>query len=250
MKKLITSCAVVALILSVGSQPLAADTVSWGAVGTGSSATIEGSAVKLNTDDGGVGSGYVRLTIDGGIALNAITSLSYDAKMTAFDDSAYWPTRLAVVLNIDADDDGSLEGTGLAWMTPATSHAPSAVGDDNFLSGDGPKITGVDADFANWNALGTDYYYWSANDARDGLSPSLYSNFASLPLPVHDIDSTDKVFSIDFILGTSSNWIDAEIHVSSVELNGTTHDVPEPATMSLLAIGGLVALKRRRRRNA
>jgi hypothetical protein len=235
MKKLITFCAIILILIAANAN---ANTVACGTAGSGASITVGVSDVMLHTDDGGVGSAYVRLTIDGGIALNAITSLSYDAKLTAFTNTD-WPTRLEVVLNIDADNDGTLEGTGLAWMTPAASHLPSALGDDNFLSGDGPKVTSVDTDYATWDALGIEsgYRYWSANETKDGFG-SYYSNFSTVlgtNLPEAGIDVTDKVYSIDFICGTSSNWLNTDVYVHSVELNGTTYAVPGPTCMFVLA---------------
>jgi len=262
MRSLLTVFAVVGLVLAASGAAEAANSVSWGTAGTGASATVEGSAVKLHTDDGDVGSAYARLTIDGGIALNAITSLSYTAQLTAFGGTS--SPILEVVFNIDADGDGILEGTGLAWMTPASSHQPSALGyvdasdrGDNFLSGDfWPFATAVDSAYVTRDALalgsGSDpyYYYWSPDATRSKDGGFFWADFATVlgQLPKADIDSTDKVYSIDFICGTSGNWKNADVYLSSVALNSTSYVTPEPATMSLLALGGAFALIRRRRK--
>ena len=254
-RSMIAVVGIVAVMLALTGASQAANSVSWGTAGTGASATVEGSAVKLHTDDGDQGSAYARLTIDGGIALNAISSLSYTSQLTAFDGTSC--PILEVIFNIDADGDGSLEGTGLAWMTPATSHQPSALGyvstsdrGDNFLSGDfWPFATAVDGAYVTRDALGSDLYYWSADDARSGFG-SYWDSFATVlssKLPVHDIDVTDKVYSIDFICGTSGNWQDVDVYLSSVALNGTSYVTPEPATMALMALGGIGMLVSRKR---
>jgi len=47
-------------------------------------------------------------------------------------------------------------------------------------------------------------------------------------LPAYDIDLVDIVYSIDFICGTSSNFMDITVEVQSVELNGTVYNMPTP----------------------
>jgi len=257
----LTAVAAVGLLLAV-TGTAGANSVSWGTAGTGASATLEGSAVKLHTDDGGSGSAYVRLAIDDGIALNNIQSLFYTCKLTAFDGDSC--PSLEVVFNIDADGDGILEGTGLDWMTPATSHQPSALGyvdpgnrGDNFLSGDfWPFATAVDSAYVTRDALGSGsdpyYHYWSPDDTRSKDGGFFWADFATVlsQLPKADIDVTDKVYSIDFICGTSGAWQNADVYLSAVELNGVNYAVPEPVTLAglVLGVGSLVGYVRRRRR--
>ena len=186
--------------------------------GIGASATVEDGVARLYTADGGVGSAFVRLTIPGGIALEDIKNLSYSAKVVGLGESTWLPE---VVLNIDADGDGLLEGTGVAWMTPAPSHDPAALGDDNFLAGDGIPVTETDADFVERDVL-EHYRFWSADDERDESS-SFYLPLTGLELPAHGIDAHDLVMSIDFVVGTCSNWRDSVIEIASVTLNGTTY---------------------------
>lgn len=194
--------------------------------GSPPTATLVGEYVELYTAHGGFGSAYVRLNIEGGIPLEAIHSLIYSAKLVSFYGRSN--ALLEVVFNIDADDDGELEGTGLAWMTPPM-HDPAALGDDNFLSGDPwPYPTTPDLYFVERDALGSEYYYWCSNDTRDGFS-AFWSQFdvvRDTKLPAHDIDLADRVHSIDFICGTSGSWIDATIQVLDIELNGIVYEMP------------------------
>ena len=170
--------------------------------GIGASATLlPGGVAHLYTADGGVGSAFVRLTIPGGIALEDIENLSYLAKVVELGESTWLPE---VVLNIDADGDGLLEGTGVAWMTPAPSHDPAALGDDNFLAGDGIPVAETDAVFVKRDVL-EHYRFWSADDERDESS-SFYLPLTELELPAHGIDAHDLVMSVDFVVGTCSNW--------------------------------------------
>jgi hypothetical protein len=243
--KLLTICAAIAVILTVNGVSFAANEISYGTVGTGATATVTPVGVELSTaiGTGTAGSAYVRLNIDGGIALNAITSLSYTSKITTAGEGGF---ALEVVLNIDADGDGTLEGTGIGWMQ--SSHNPTTLGyadgsnrGDNFLSGDNwPTSGGPDASFVNRDALGN-YYYWDANDARNGFGNfwSLFSTIVPGMLPVNDIDGTDLVHSIDFVVGTSGNFDGMKAIVSSVELNGTIYAVPEPATCMFVLAGDI-----------
>jgi len=237
----------IAIVLSLASVTSvnAANTVSYSTIGTGATANLIGSDVELYTPAGLTGSGYVRLHIDGGIALNAITSLSYTAKVTTPGAGGFAPE---VVLNIDADGADGLEGTGIDWML--SSYNPATLSGDNFLSGDNwpPSVGVADVAFVNRDAL-SGYYYWSANDPRTGFG-SFWTPFNTIVLPVHGIDSTDLVYSIDFVVGTSPNFDGMKALFSSVELNGTTYPVVPPDTTAPLVeisspvdgavVGGLV----------
>ena len=231
MKKLIIAMIVFLLTLAVTSPIYAApNSVSYGTVGSGATALVSGSEVELYTPDGGAGSAYVRLNIPDGIVLNAITSLSYNAQITIAGAFVYAPE---VVLNMDADGTNGMEGTGIGWMQ--SGHDPDALDGDNFLSGDSAPGAGtVDVSIVNRDAL-VGYNYWAANDARNGLSPTLYNPFAtvlSTKLPIHDIDATDIVYSIDFVVGTSGSFDGMKALFSSVELNGTTYPVITVITKS------------------
>jgi len=225
MKKFLVGILSVLLLMGLTvSLVSAANTVSFGTTGVGATAIQSGSTVELFTPDGAAGSAYIRLEIPGGIELDDIGSLSYTAQVLNPDTSGFAPE---VVLNIDADGDGVLEGTGVDWMQ--SGHNPSALNGDNFLSGDNWPVSALVADggMVNRNALG-DYMYWSANDARDGLSFTLYSPFGSIGFPQHDIDETDRVYSIDFIAGTSGSFNNLRVLFESVELNETTYPVSVP----------------------
>ena len=173
--------------------------------GIGASATVEDGVARLYPADGGVGSAFVRLTIPGGIAFKDIEALRYSAKVVELGESTWLPE---VVLNIDADGDGLLEGTGVAWMTPAPSHDPAALGDDNFLAGDGIPVPETDADFVERDVL-EDYRFWSADEDR-AAGGAFYSSFDELETALsqqdYGIDMDDRVMSIDFVVGTCSNW--------------------------------------------
>ena len=230
MKKLIIAMIVFLLTLAVTSPIYAApNTVSYGTIGSGATALVSGSEVELYTPTGLTTSGYIRLNIPDGIALNAITSLSYTAQITTPGAGGFAPE---VVINIDADNDGA-EGTGIDWML--SSYNPTTLAGDNFLSGDQwPAVAGsADIGFVNRNAL-SGYNYWSANDARTGFG-TLWTPFTTIVpgmLPVHGIDATDMVYSIDFVVGTSPNFDGLTVLFSSVELNGTTYPVITVITKS------------------
>lgn len=228
-KNLVLLSLLVMSVLMVSA--VSAVTISYGTIGTGATATQIGDAVELYTPAGGVGSGYVRLKIPGGIALNAITSLSYTAKVTNPGTGSFAPE---VVLNIDADGADELEGTGINWML--SSYNPSTLNGDNFLSGDNWPTSAGSADplFVNRDAL-SGYYYWSANDARTGFG-SFWNPFTTIVpgmLPVHGIDSTDKVYSIDFVVGTSGNFNNMRALFSSVELNGVEYKIIPPCEITI-----------------
>ncbi len=226
MKKLAILIAITALFLI--ATPVTANeiTVSYGTIGDGATVTEGCSTVELYTPTGLTGSSYVRLEIPGGIALNQIMSLSYTAKITELGPpfGIYDSFAPEVVLNIDADDADGLEGTGIDWML--SSYDPNELNGDNFLSGDywPADLASPDTDFVNRDAL-THYYFWSANDTRNGLSPTLWTPWASISYPVHGIDSTDLVYSIDFVVGTSGNFDGMRALFSEVELNRTTYPV-------------------------
>lgn len=246
MKKIIIAMIVFLLTLVV-TLPIYAtpNTVSYGTIGSGATATGSCSGVELYTPDGGAGSAYVRLEIDGGIALNAISTLSYIAKVTDLGPpfGIYDSFAPEVVLNIDADNDGILEGTGIGWMHSGWN--PSALGyvdgtnrGDNFLSGDNwePSLATPDTSFVTRNALG-DYNYWEADDARSGFGTT-WTPWSSLTFPVHDIDGTDLVYSIDFVVGTSGNFDGMRALFQSVELNGIIYPVPVVLPPSKSISGG------------
>jgi len=222
----------VALVLVAATGVGAANTVSYDTIGTGATATQIGSDIELYTPAGLTGSGYVRLNIDGGIALNTITSLSYTAKVITPGAGGFAPE---VVLNIDADGASGLEGTGIDWML--LSYNPATLSGDNFLSGDNwpASVGSPDSTFVNRDAL-SGYNYWSANDTRTGFG-SLWTPFTTIVpgmLPVHGIDATDMVYSIDFVVGTSGNFDGMKALFSSVELNGTIYPVVPPDTQAPL----------------
>lgn len=207
--------------------------MSFGTIGTGATTTADCSGVELYTPNGAVGSGYVRLEIPDGIAVDSITSLSYTSKIINPGVGGFAPE---VVLNIDADGTGGLEGTGINWML--SSYNPATLNGDNFLSGDNwPTSAGVpDPTFVNRDAL-TSYYYWSANDTQTGFG-SFWAPWATVisGLPAHSIDGTDMVYSIDFVVGTSGNFNGLRAQFSSVELNGVTYSVT-PSTKACVLTG-------------
>lgn len=223
--------AILILLLTVTGVN-AANTVSYGTIGTaGATATQIGSDIELYTPAGLTGSGYVRLNIPSGITLGSITSLSYTAQVTTPGAGGFAPE---VVVNIDADNDGA-EGDGINWML--SSYNPATLNGDNFLSGDNwPASVGVaDGAQVNRDAL-SGYNYWSANDTRTGFG-SLWTPFTTIVpgmLPVHGIDATDMVYSIDFVVGTSPNFDGMRTLFSSVELNGIIYPVIPPDTMAPL----------------
>lgn len=218
----------------VGST-FAANTVSYGILGTGATATPIGTVVELYTPDGSTGYAYVRLNIPGGIALDAITGLTYNAKVINPDASGYAPE---VILNIDANNDVILTGTGMDWMF--SGHGASSIGADNFLSGDNSPVSAVipDLGFVNRDAL-TSYNYWSTDDPRTGFA-SYWTSFSTILgsfLPAYGIDSTDKVYSIDFVAGTSGSFNGLRVRFNSITLNGVTYPVvpPYPRTAAIVA---------------
>lgn len=237
MKKIIMALVMaVALVLVTATGVGATNTVTYGTKGTGATATVGCSGVELYTPAGLTGHAYVKLMIPDGIALNEIDTLSYTAKVTNPGAGEYGPE---VVLNIDADNDEDLDGTGIDWML--SNHSPASIGYDNFLSGDSFQTFGSpDANFVYRNALG-DYNYWSTDDARTGFA-YFYSPFVTVLglLPEYDIDETDKVYSIDFVVGTSGNFDDMGVEFSSVELNGTTYPVIADPTKACVLIGSSV----------
>jgi hypothetical protein len=260
MKKFIAICLTVGMILAISGTARAALTVSYGTVGSGATANLAVGGVELSTapGTGTAGSAYVRLNIGGGIALNTISSLSYTSMVTTPGAGGFAPE---VVLNIDADSDATLEGTGIGWMqsgwNPTTLGyvGPSDPG-DNFLSGDNwpPGVSVPDVSFVTRDAIGAAYNYWSANDTRAGLSPTLWHPFSTIvpgKLPVHDIHGTDLVYSIDVVVGTSGNFDGMKAIIQSIALNGTTYNapvIPAPGAILLSGIGvGLVGWLRRRR---
>lgn len=228
MKKIILSI-VINLILSlflITAVYAAPNTVSFGTIGTGATAIPIGSEIELYTPDGSVGSGYIRLNIPDGIALSAISTLSYAAKVTVPGTGGYAPE---VVLNIDADGVSGLEGTGIDWML--SSYNPITLNGDNFLSGDeNPPTKGI-ADLSFFSRdVKSGYSYWAADDVRTGFG-SFYDTFANVIssiLPAHDIDTADKVYSVDIVIGTSGNFNGMRTLFQNIELNGVTYPVITP----------------------
>lgn len=227
IKKFLVGTVASILMLGVTVVPaFAVNTVSFGTIGTGATAIPIGTAVELYTPDGAAGYAYIRLDIPGGIALNAINSLLYDSKVITSGVGGFAPE---VILNIDADNDGVLVGIGMDWMF--SSHSAASIGADNFLSGDNwPTSAGSpDVSFINRDAL-TGYNYWSADDPRTGFA-SYWAPFSTIlgsSLPAYSIDATDKVYSIDFVVGTSGNFNGMKAQFNSVELNGITYPVIPP----------------------
>ncbi len=220
------------LFATTGAE--AANTVSYDIIGTGASAIPGCSGVELYTSAGLTGSGYVRLNIDGGIALNEISSLSYTAKVITPGSGGFAPE---VVLNIDADGADGLEGTGINWML--SSYNSAELSGDNFLSGDNwpPSAGSPDVGFTPRDAL-SGYNYWSANDTRTGFG-SFWAPFTTIVpgmLPVHGINKTDKVYSIDFVVGTSGNFDGMRVLFSSVELNESNYPIVTDLTKACVLI--------------
>ncbi len=238
IKKFLVGAAAGAMFLAATAVPaFAVNTVSFSTLGAGATASPIGTVVELYTPDGAAGYAYVRLDIPGGIALNTIASLSYNAKVITPGAGGFAPE---VILNIDADNDGGLDGTGMDWMF--SGHSAASIGADNFLSGDNWPTTAVipDVSFINRDAL-TGYNYWSTDDPRTGFA-SYWDPFSTVLglLPLYSIDNTDKVYSIDFVVGTSGNFNGLRAQFNSVELNGITYPViPDSKAYQLYQSGVL-----------
>ncbi len=123
-----------------------------------------------------------------------------------------------------------------------SGYNPATLSGDNFLSGDNwpPSVVIPDPSFITRDAL-SGYRYWSANDARTGFG-SFWAPWATVVpgmLPIHGIDATDKVYSIDFVVGTSGNFNGMRAQFSSVELNGVTYPVIPPTKACILIGSGV-----------
>jgi hypothetical protein len=103
----------------------------------------------------------------------------------------------------------------------------------------------------------TVYSFWRSNsnpgtvyDTADGGSVDLTFDGGGAPLTLAtDIDDTGPGADGYFFSGFNFSTGDGEFAVGDIEVTGATlTKVPEPATMSLLAIGGLALLRRRKRR--
>ena len=223
MKKFFVTLMVLLLAGLSVSIVRALNTASFGTTGTGATAIQSGTTVELFTPDGAAGSAYVRLNIPDGIEVGSIGSVSYTAQVLNPGSGGFAPE---VVFNIDADGDGVLEGTGVDWMQ--SGHNPSALNGDNFLSGDNWPVSATVAESGMvTRSAFSDYMYWSANSAGDGFG-GFWSPFSSISLPQEGIDSTDKVYSIDFVVGTSGNFDNLRVLFESVELNEESYYMPQP----------------------
>ncbi len=191
------------------------------ALGDGTSANLGAEGFELTVTENEFGYAFVRLHIPDGIELQDITSLSYSSKFT---DPITGGGSLLIMLNIDADDDGALTGTALEWAIQGFD--PAVLGGDNFLMGDGfLYITNPETSFSWHDALASSMIYWCGNDDRDNLSNDIFHEFFDIVpgmLPVHDIEATSMVYSIDF--SVHDPWADGgTVVVNAVELNGSTY---------------------------
>ena len=222
MKKILLILATVLFAVPFVSNAIVVNpnTTTYGTKGTGATVTLVGSNVEASTTNGSTGSAYVRLNIPSGIAIDEITSLHYTAKVVTPGTGGYAPE---VILNIDSNGDNVLGGTGLDWVV--NNH--SGLNGDNFLSGDEnpPTESVADEGFVTHNALGA-YSYWDASTDGTTFGNFPYLQFVNWGLPSDGIASTSKVYSIDFVVGTSGNFDNMDAIFSSVELNGVTYSLP------------------------
>jgi uncharacterized protein (TIGR03382 family) len=220
-------------MLAALANHASAITMTLQTTGTGASAVANNDGtVTLTTTDGSQGIAYLHLDIPGGIALKDISSLSYSAKILTPGSGGFAPE---IMLNIDADNDGVFFGSGTKFF--AGYHDPAELGGDNFLSGDSANsYTTAEGAFTSRDAIGTEYRYFSANDDRTGNTNLFYTQFSNVlnnVLPLHDIDDTDLVFSIDILVGSSTNFNGmSAMFDAGVELNGVVYDLPQAVSLA------------------
>jgi hypothetical protein len=226
--------------------------------GSGQSASEAGGVVTLTNAGNGSGFAYAIYTLDTPVPVSWINGLTADYKVLSAS-SDYTANPLFI---IDADSSGGINpGTDVpAWFYTHTAADLGNTGPntgDSFISSDaninadgvigqGPttytligtppeKIEGwygSAADQVNFDS----YLPWrNTTPANDSIVDSLNSGGYG------GTQANDMVYQLMFILGGSPSFAN-----SSVEISNPTLSIPEPASLGLLAAGGLLMLKRRR----
>ncbi|MCE5278640.1 MAG: PEP-CTERM sorting domain-containing protein [Planctomycetaceae bacterium] len=138
-------------------------------------------------------------------------------------------------------------GTINVWNfgDPASHPAGFNLGAKNvdiYYAGDGATLPTAGAYLAldgTWTTL----MNVDLNPAPTNGAPSLMSD----SLDVTDFDARYVIFAINSRFG-SNDYSENSVAIAEIQfLQGAVGDIPEPATMSLLAIGSLAAVIRRRR---
>jgi hypothetical protein len=208
-------------------------------------ASISSGAVQLDGDGD-----YVNLP-GGAIAINGFSSITFEAWWT-HDDQDSWQR----VFDFGAGLDGS--GGQCVFFTPTSGNNTNRLA----ISNDKPSYTGGGEEQAEGSGkLATGSYHMAG--VVDVTNGQLRYYLNGSPVDSVTLTKTISGLSNDYaLLGRAlynDPYLDGSIDEFRIYNTALTNgevlasfnagpDVPEPATMSLLALGGLCVLRRRRRR--
>lgn len=186
---------------------------------------------------------------------------SYPLLLPQFDITLGTLNSVTLMLDVDTDS-GSI-----AWDNEAGSPSDVTLGIGAEVTATGPatlvvvvmplqtgSAIGIAADEVADGAgdfLGLDAFSVTGGSGNDSDNTTLFSGFGAYIGT--GTFSTTISSGVSTSLSTSGGW--GPINPSPGQFDGTLsviydYTVPEPATMSLLAVGGLAALRRRRRKIA
>lgn len=256
---LIKSAVVVAMFfgMTAGAQawvdvPLTFDSLGTSGVAAGNSsyAITNGSGNVELYNETGSGFAWARYNLSTPQPIGIIKSLTYTVRVLG-GDFPFGNYIANPLLAIDADDDSVQTANPPVWID---SLNPTDLGGDAVYSSDA-MYSGLgstpEASFHTLSLIGlgsiidTGGGWYHSNATQTALDFSDYYPWASVISPSHlphaGIDDTDLVYAVYVMDGGSSAFANHKI-----EISGVTLSVPEPASLSLLSIGGLLILKRRR----
>ena len=251
----LAGAAAAALALSLSAAASADEiplttTGTFAAAGSGAlTATTDGSGNAVLFNETGQGFAYAVYTLPTPVPIGDIESLTYTVRVnSASTDYAANP-----VFVIDADETGGINAT---TNVPSFFYGnnPADLGADGSNAGDAIISSDVNIDangiapqpgFVTYPLIGAGSEiegYYGNNEARNAFDfyvPTWDDVIAQLP---HGgVEADDLVHQIYIVNGGSGSFANHGIEIDAVNLTV----VPEPAALSLLAAGGLLALRRR-----